>query len=77
MDTDFHHLCDLFRQLGLPDAPDEVENFIARHGPLPPETTLCDAPFWTPAQAQLLRQQHAADADWSGAVDALALRLSH
>ena len=57
MDTDFHRLCDLFAQLGLPDEPAAVEAFIARHRPLPPGTTVCDAPFWSPAQSQFLREQ--------------------
>jgi chromate reductase, NAD(P)H dehydrogenase (quinone) len=76
LDTDFHTLGDLFRQLGLPDAPAHVEQFIRQHGPLPAGMALCDAPFWTPSQARFLREQLQADADWSGVVDRLATRLS-
>jgi len=76
MDTEFHRLCDLFRQLGLPDAPADVERFIAIHGRLPATAPVCDAPFWSPAQAQFLREQIQADADWAGVVDALAARLT-
>ncbi len=76
MDTEFHRLCDLFRQLGLADEPADVERFIAIHGRLPAGVALCDAPFWSPAQAQFLREQILADADWSGVVDTLAARLT-
>lgn len=76
MDTDFHRLCDLFAQLGLPAEPAAVEAFIARHRPLPPGTPVCDAPFWSPSQKQFLREQMHADADWVGVVDSLAVRLS-
>lgn len=76
MDTDFHRLCDLFAQLGLPDERTAVEAFIARHRPLPPGMAVCDAPFWSKAQSQFLREQMQADADWVGVVDSLAVRLS-
>jgi hypothetical protein len=76
MDTEFHRLGDLFRQLGLPDSPSDVDRFITIHGRLPRGALLCDAPFWSPAQAQFLREQIQADADWAGVVDALAARLS-
>lgn len=76
METPFHRLCDLFRQLGLPDAPAEVDSFLANHR-LPPGSALCDAPFWTPVQARFLREQIQADADWAEVVDLLAARLTH
>jgi hypothetical protein len=66
----------LFRQLGLPDDPTAIDRFIAAHRPLPAGMALCDAPFWTPAQAQFLREQIGQDADWSELVDELAARLS-
>ena len=59
-----------------PADPPAVEAFIAGHRPLPPGTAVCDAPFWSPAQAQFLREQMQADADWTGVVDSLAVRLS-
>ncbi|MFO1327962.1 MAG: DUF2789 domain-containing protein [Rubrivivax sp.] len=74
MDTPFHRLCDLFAQLGLPHAPAEVEHFIATHRLA--GTRLCDAPFWSVAQAQFLREQLHADADWAEVVDDLAVRLA-
>lgn len=76
MDTPFHRLCDLFAQLGLPAEPAQVDRFIATHRPLAPGQRVCDAPFWSPSQAQFLREQLQADADWSEVVDDLALRLS-
>jgi Protein of unknown function (DUF2789) len=76
MDTEFHRLCDLFAQLGLPHEPAAVDAFITRHRPLPAGMSVCDAPFWTPSQAEFLREQMRADADWALVVDSLALRLS-
>ena len=76
MDEHFHRLCDLFRQLGLPDEPAAVESFIAEHRPLPAGMHVCDAPFWSPSQAQFLHEQLMADADWAEVVDDLSLRLS-
>lgn len=76
MDTTFHRLCELFQQLGLPDEPQAVEAFITRHRPQAAGMPLCDAPFWTPAQAQFLREQIQADADWAPVVDDLATRLA-
>ena len=76
MDEQFHRLCDLFRQLGLPGEPAEVERFIAEHRPLPAGMGLCEAPFWSVSQVQFLREQILADADWAEVVDDLSLRLS-
>jgi hypothetical protein len=76
MDATFHRLCELFRQLGLPDEPAAVDRFIATHRPLAAGTPLCDAPFWTPSQAQFLREQIHADADWAEVVDGLSARLA-
>lgn len=76
MESPFHSLPDLFRQLGLPDDAASIDGFIASHGPLQPGQRLCDAPFWTPAQAQFLRDDIRDDADWSAAADALSLRLT-
>ncbi|AUH53096.1 DUF2789 domain-containing protein [Chromobacterium sp. ATCC 53434] len=74
MDTSNHLLPGLFRQLGLPDEPTAIRAFIASH-PLPPRTSLADAPYWTPAQADFLRQALDCDAEWSEAVDELAVLL--
>ena len=43
---------------------------------LPDSLPLADAPFWTPAQAALLREALNQDADWAEAADELAARLS-
>lgn len=76
MEKATHELGDLFRQLGLPDTPAEIERFVASHRPLPPGTTLADAPFWSPSQAQFLREEINEDADWAELVDTLAAMLS-
>jgi hypothetical protein len=42
---------------------------------LPDDCRLADAPFWDKAQADFLRQQLLADADWVEVVDQLNLLL--
>jgi hypothetical protein len=76
MESPFHTLPDLFRQLGLSDDPAAIDQFIASHRPLAPGQRLCDAPFWTSSQAQFLRDDIRDDADWALAADDLAQRLS-
>lgn len=76
MESPIHRLPDLFRQLGLPDDPDSIERFLAAHRPLPAGTALADAAFWTPSQAQFLREEVSEDADWAELVDSLAGLLS-
>ena len=76
MESATHRLPDLFRQLGLPASNADIEHFIATHRPLPPGTAVADAAFWTPSQAQLLRESLCVDADWAGVVDQLGEQLS-
>ena len=76
MESSIHQLGDLFRQLGLPDDPASIEAFIAAHRPLPAGVALADASFWTPSQAQFLREELSEDADWAEVVDSLGALLS-
>ncbi len=71
MDTSIHDLETLFRQLGLPCGPADIERFIASHRPLPFALALHEAAFWTPAQADFLSDELAADADWAEVIDHL------
>ncbi len=75
METHSHNLKHLMQQLGLPADPTGMNAFFASHT-LPANQALCDAAFWSAAQAQFLREAMRDDADWSAAADALALRLS-
>ena len=75
MDTSEHNLSGLFKQLGLPDDAASINAFISTHSPLPNACKLSDAPFWTPAQAALLREEILEDADWAEVVDQLNLLL--
>ena len=77
MESPVHRLGDLFRQLGLPDDPSAIEDFIATHRPLPAGVALADAPFWSPSQAGFLREEVSDDADWAEVVDSLGALLSH
>ena len=75
MDLSPHTLHGLFEQLGLPSTEADVQAFITRHRPLAEEIRLADAPFWSPAQAQFLREEFTEDADWAEVVDQLNLAL--
>lgn len=75
MEMAFHRFPELFAQLGLDPDVESIRAFIATHGPLPGDVRLEDAPFWTPAQARLLREALIVDADWAEVVDRLNLAL--
>lgn len=75
MESGLHTLCELFRQLGLPDDLPSMEQFIARHRPLASGIKLQEAPFWSKAQRDFLCQAINNDADWAELVDQLDARL--
>lgn len=75
MQPPIHSLPALFKQLGLPSEPRDIEAFVSSHGPLKAEIALADAFFWTPAQAAFLREKIQEDADWAEIVDQLNLML--
>lgn len=66
---------DLFAQLGLSDAPADMQAFMARNRPLAPEVELADAPFWTSSQAEFLRNGLLEDTAWSIVIDQLNVAL--
>lgn len=75
MEPTVHPFSDLFAQLGLPNDNASIQQFIATHAPLPDDVRLEEAPFWSPAQAQLLREERLDDADWAMVVDRLNVAL--
>jgi len=75
MDTSHHDLSSLFLQLGLPGEPQAIDAFLAGHR-LNAGTALAEAPFWSRAQAEFLREALADDSDWAEAADELAMLLS-
>ncbi len=77
MDTSFHTLNTLFAQLGLPDSDRDIDAFVHRHCNLDGDVRLDKAMFWTPAQADFLREAILEDSDWGEVVDQLDSRLRH
>lgn len=75
MEHPVHPFSELFAQLGLPEDEVSIRNFIATHAPLPEDMRLEEAPFWTPAQAQLLREERLDDADWIVVIDQLNVAM--
>lgn len=70
MDTTSHSLEMLFAQLGLDNSAEAIDDFTSRNR-IEPDLLLHRAPFWTPAQAQLIRDAMREDSDWVEAVDLL------
>lgn len=66
----------LFAQLGLDNDEASIDHFIAQHQ-LPAEMRLIDAPFWTQAQSDFLRNRLRQDDDWAPFVDELNKQLHH
>lgn len=75
MNTIHPRLPELFDQLGLPSDEASIQHFLRTQAPLPDNMRLEDAPCWTPAQARLLCEALAADADWAPVVDRLNVAL--
>ena len=61
----------LFAQLGLPDDEASIEDFIQSHSPQHPDRPLWEENFWTPAQAEFLKESWEEDADWAEVADEL------
>jgi len=75
MNMTIHPFHQLFEQLGLPCDDQSIAVFIKSNGPLDEQVQLADAPFWTRAQADFLREAILYDADWAEVVDSLSLAL--
>ena len=75
MESTVHPFSELFAQLGLADDNASIQQFIATHSPIPNGMRLEDAPFWSPSQSQLLREERRDDADWAMVVDRLNVAL--
>ncbi|HAB01398.1 MAG TPA: DUF2789 domain-containing protein [Pseudomonas sp.] len=71
MEQPNHHFSEIFKQLGLPDDPVEIERFITTHSPLEDDVKLVDAPFWNEGQRAFLKESYTADADWIPMIDQL------
>lgn len=75
MEPSFHRFSELFAQLGLAHDVGSIQSFIEAHAPLPGAVKLEEAAIWSPAQAQLLRELIALDADWAEVADQLNAAL--
>ncbi|MFK0090695.1 DUF2789 domain-containing protein [Pseudomonas sp. NPDC090755] len=71
MEAPNHKFSELFKQLGLPDDPVGIDQFITTHSPLKGEIKLVDAPFWNSSQKAFLQQSINDDADWAELFDQL------
>jgi hypothetical protein len=76
METTYHGLSNLFKQLGLPHEPDAVAQFITQHQGACRHCSLLEAPIWTPSQLAFLSEAIAQDADWAGVAERLQADLA-
>lgn len=74
MELPAYDLKTLFDQLGLPSEGSAIDDFIEAH-PLPSDVKLIEADFWSPQQAQLLKEWLRADGEEAVMVDELNVRL--
>ncbi|MCK4743847.1 MAG: DUF2789 domain-containing protein [Sulfuriflexus sp.] len=79
MEQPIHNLVSLFKQLGLDNTNETIEDFINRNRPVPSNLLLHEAEFWNASQASFLKEALEEDADWAEIVDELnvLLRRSH
>jgi uncharacterized protein DUF2789 len=70
-----HTMSDLFAQLGLPDADNDIDNFIHLHRPIADDVSLEAASFWNTGQSQFIAEALVEDSDWAELVDQLNTRL--
>ena len=75
MDTSPKQMPELFDQLGLPSAPEDIEAFVKRYRPLPDHLKLADAPIWNDSQASFLKEKLREDSDWALVIDNLSAQL--
>ncbi len=75
METNQPAFHELFAQLGLPCDAHSIAQFLQTHSPLPGDVDLPDAHFWSPAQAEFLRESLLQDNGWAQQVDALSEAL--
>ncbi|EIJ36430.1 DUF2789 domain-containing protein [Thiothrix nivea] len=74
MTEQIYNLSTLFEQLGMSGEDDAIDAFIEQH-PLDKDVLLAEAEFWTPAQANFLREGLMYDSNWAEVIDELNVRL--
>ena len=79
MEPFIHDLTSLFKQLGLENTNEAIEDFICRNKPVPGHLELHEAEFWSASQASFLKEAIEEDSDWAEIVDELnaLLRRPH
>lgn len=75
MERPFHKFSELFKQLGLAADDAGIAQFLRQHAPLASHIPLAEAPFWSAAQASLLKEELLGDADWAEVIDQLNAAL--
>ena len=74
MDTSEHAFRSLFVQLGLNSSNEAIAEFVSSHK-LTGSESIDEADFWTPAQAEFIRESWLDDSDWAGVIEQLNTAL--
>lgn len=75
MEPPIHNLDALFKQLGLDNSNEAIEDFVNKNRSLPGNVELHQAQFWNKSQADFLKEAIEEDSDWSETVDELNVLL--
>jgi len=75
MEPPIHNLSSLFKQLGLDNSNEAIDEFINKKQPVPGNLALHEAKFWSASQASFLKEAIEEDADWAEIVDELNVLL--
>jgi len=75
MESPTHNINSLFGQLGLINSDQAINDFVEQHKPVPHDTPLYKAKFWSESQAAFLHEAIEEDADWAEIVDHLDAML--
>jgi len=75
MEPPTHNLTSLFKQLGLENTNEAINDFISKNRPVPSNLALHEAKFWNESQAYFLEEAIEQDADWAEIVDELNVLL--
>lgn len=75
MEPPYHNLVSLFKQLGLDNTHEAIEDFINRNRPVSGNLGLHEAEFWSVSQAAFLKEAIERDSDWAEIVDELNVLL--
>ena len=74
MDTTSNDLSHLFKQLGLPNNQENINDFVSKNK-LDKHTLMIDADCWNSSQKAFLKEALSEDAQWTEVIDQLDVMM--